>query len=633
MLCSNPSSLGIYTLSSATRTSSVSDAMAVESDHVRGFVLQLVREFLSASGLEQTASTLEHELEDREIPDPGPAVWFDMQQRCRAAMETRGSSKPAMHSTHSTLEQLVAFCAELASAPRHQAAAGPVTVSVSPMTNSRSSFSLMDAVAQARSPVTRPSQKRIRMQQQLQHKPPSPTGSVKATGCQAGSRPATPASPTARTIGSAKSSGRDRTTPSEGSSRPSSSMRLSKPRSAGSRVAGSEDEGDDDPVDAASSSPSTSAPSSPSASRPASSTSTARTHSAKQQPSPTLRPPSAKAASPSKTISLSRKKRRSPRHRRPKDKAKVAASTTHPASPWGNTALHANGHFGGSHTNVGVHPGFDGAAPMAETALIRAHDARLQHDLSCVRFVDRELRQLRLQAIQAPPSVERPSQVEGDVYERELLLERYGFSKRVECALCQFPFLLANLPHRVSFKCIMDVHAAWHFVPPDRDAAAKYKPPLCYDAVRVCRLCGPIVFQYSSQPPEAQAMAKSRSVGALPSSKTRGSAATNAASPSFCSDPYALPPLFGDDVMDEETVCGGGGGGDNKRPVYVVGSDGVRRSEGGSVVVLDSPAKAIVYMNQTDTTAFMSSKEWEIINPQRSSIRQVMEQSVRVSTK
>ncbi|KAG6612865.1 uncharacterized protein IUM83_11889 [Phytophthora cinnamomi] len=85
----------------------------------------------------------------------------------------------------------------------------------------------------------------------------------------------------------------------------------------------------------------------------------------------------------------------------------------------------------------------------------------------------------------------------------------------------------------------------------------------------------------------------------------------------FCSDPYALPPLFGDDVIEDGET-------------YVVEETPNEVRGVGAGVVQDFPAKAIVYsQQQTDTVAFMSSKEWEVINPQRSNIRQVMENTIK----
>ena len=55
--------------------------------------------------------------------------------------------------------------------------------------------------------------------------------------------------------------------------------------------------------------------------------------------------------------------------------------------------------------------------------------------------------------------------VRKDPYLNELLLERYHLTKRLDCALCQFPFLNYNLPFRVSFKCIVDLYAKYVAAP------------------------------------------------------------------------------------------------------------------------------------------------------------------------
>lgn len=559
-----------------------------------GFTLQLLREFLATHALSRTAEALHGELAASPLAPDSAALWFDMQQRCRVALAGGKRSIAAS----STLEQLVAFVAELPP-PRAggrfaldvgEASASPLTVVAAPKTSAfdggvgakhkralqlggpaAASFTLMDAFAQSRSPVTLPSRRRRQSQ-------PSPA----------------PASPSAA--------------PSEAEAAPS------EPNDR--------DTLDDSDQEAADGGRAPSEGASSASSKAAS-----------------LASPQLEASA----TSAQRKKKRRPRHAH----QSVLPPPAYPRSPWGSTALHANAHFAAGRT-ARVVADFDapirrgseasGAAPSLlepAPALVRALDASLQRDLCAVRLVDRELRHLRLEKVRANCTGAVDVSSGEDAYARALVLEKFGSAKRQECALCAFPFLDYNLPHRVSFKCVMDVHDAWGYAPPDRGSAAKYRPPLCYDAVRVCRFCAPIVLQYATKgsiggQEDRPALGESLSVGALPSHRykprSRGPALASASS--FCSDPYALPPLFADDFMDERDALGidrshgsghaGANGG---------GGSGLGGSGGGCL--LESPAKAIVYANQTDATAFMSAKEWEIINPHRSSIRQVMEKTVR----
>ncbi|GMF27524.1 unnamed protein product [Phytophthora fragariaefolia] len=272
-----------------------------------------------------------------------------------------------------------------------------------------------------------------------------------------------------------------------------------------------------------------------------------------------------------------------------------------------------------------------------ESSMVMAYDEQIKRDLSCGRLLARELRILRAERVKSDTLRRGTASLEAalarhDPYATELVRERYGFIHRVECALCTFPFLPVSLPHRVSFKCIMDLHEFWGYTPPQREVAARYRPPRCYDAVSVCRMCGPILFQHTTASPNAYdeqlspTMPRASSLSALtatskvsPKTKARAAMleAENAERRVFCSDPYALPPLFGDDVIDDGDSYGG-----EEVPNEVRGN--------GAGVLQEFPAKAIVYsQQQTDTVAFMSSKEWEVINPQRSSIRQVMENTVK----
>ncbi|KAG7390272.1 hypothetical protein PHYPSEUDO_008410 [Phytophthora pseudosyringae] len=273
-----------------------------------------------------------------------------------------------------------------------------------------------------------------------------------------------------------------------------------------------------------------------------------------------------------------------------------------------------------------------------EGSMAMAYDEQIKRDLSSGRLLARELRVLRVERATYDSLRRGTASLEAalarhDPYAKELVRERYGFIHRVECALCTVAFLPVNLPHRVSFKCIMDLHELWGYRPPQRELAARYRPPLCYDPVSVCRMCGPILFEHTTATPNvydeqlSPTMARARSLSALTTTSSSSkvvSPQTKARSPvadaerrTFCSDPYALPPLFGDDVLED---------GDS-----YAGEEMTNEVRGnGPGAVQESPAKAIVYsQQQTNTAAFMSSKEWEIINPSRSTIRQTMENTVK----
>ncbi|KAL4111596.1 hypothetical protein PRIC1_003274 [Phytophthora ramorum] len=272
-----------------------------------------------------------------------------------------------------------------------------------------------------------------------------------------------------------------------------------------------------------------------------------------------------------------------------------------------------------------------------DSSMVMAFDEQIKRDLCSGRLLARELRILRAERVTCDSHRRGTASLEAalarhDPYAKELVRERYGFIHRVECALCAFSFLPVNLPHRVSFKCVMDLHEMWGYSPPQREVAARYRPPFCYDAVSVCRMCGPILFEHTTATPNAYdeqlspTMQRAISLSALstttklsPTTKARAAAANadNTERRTFCSDPYALPPLFGDDMIED---------GDS------LGNDEVTneiRANGGGAAQ-EFGAKAIVYsQQQTDTVAFMSSKEWEVINPSRSNIRQVMENTVK----
>ncbi|KAG6612866.1 LisH dimerization motif [Phytophthora cinnamomi] len=295
------------------------------------------------------------------------------------------------------------------------------------------------------------------------------------------------------------------------------------------------------------------------------------------------------------------------------------------------------GHGSGSDSNNKVVSQPHHHPSRTESSMVMAFDEQIKRDLSSGRILARELRILRAERVKCDTLRRGTASLEAalarhDPYAKELVRERYGFIHRVECALCTFPFLPVNLPHRVSFKCIMDLHEFWGYTPPQREVAARYRPPLCYDAVRVCRMCGPILFQHTTATPNvydeqlSPTMPRASSLSALattskvsPKMKARAAMidAESAERRAFCSDPYALPPLFGDDVIEDGET-------------YVVEETPNEVRGVGAGVVQDFPAKAIVYsQQQTDTVAFMSSKEWEVINPQRSNIRQVMENTIK----
>ncbi|KAG1698704.1 hypothetical protein DVH05_014659 [Phytophthora capsici] len=242
-----------------------------------------------------------------------------------------------------------------------------------------------------------------------------------------------------------------------------------------------------------------------------------------------------------------------------------------------------------------------------DSSMMMAYDEQIKRDLTSKRLLAREFRVLRAERVKCDSLRRNSTSLEAalsrnDPYAKELVRERYGFIHRVDCALCTFSFLPMNLPHRVSFKCIMDLHELWGYQPPQRQIAARYRPPFCYDAVSVCRMCGPILFQHTTAMPNEQlspTMTRATSFSSMDNER--------------CSDPYALPPLFGDDVIED------GESYDSDEVANEVRTN-------GPGVLQEFPAKAMVYSQQTE---FMSSKEWEVINPTRSNIRQTMENTVK----
>lgn len=305
-------------------------------------------------------------------------------------------------------------------------------------------------------------------------------------------------------------------------------------------------------------------------------------------------------------------------------------------------------HLEGTRTNVPVHTGGANldlshrmvtpqSSSYVNPALRLAHETQLKRDLSSVRILERELRHIRLEKIVVESKKALVKKLgyssrsneelqlardKKDPYLNDLVLEKYGFSKRAECALCQFAFLQVNLPHKVSFKCIMDVHAKWQYEPPGKEYASKYRAPFCYDAVHVCRMCAQIVFEHTggaSQTAErdgrtrkGKAAGNQHQVGGSGNAGTKSSLCTDG----FVSDPYALPPLFAEDCYDPNPNAGR--------------DDGLEDPRNG--LLLESPAKAIYASQTTEASHFMSSKEWEVINPHRSSIREAIEGTLKSSS-
>ncbi|RLN98867.1 hypothetical protein BBJ28_00008034 [Nothophytophthora sp. Chile5] len=300
-----------------------------------------------------------------------------------------------------------------------------------------------------------------------------------------------------------------------------------------------------------------------------------------------------------------------------------------------STVAHSAGSNNSNLLSVQQHYRSQTPARGTGASLLTAHDAQFKHDLSCGRLLAREMRHLRVEHVTCEAVRRGAASLEAalardDPYAKELVRERYGFIQRLDCALCAFPFLPVNLPHRVSFKCIMDLHAQWGYAPPHRELAARYRPPLCYDAVRVCRMCAPIIFQQTTSSPSsydgdgASFSPNVRRANSLSALATIAKASAKVAMPTAtCTDPYALPPLFADDVIEDGAGFNDEWGGEELRG----GLNGL----GGGGGMIESPAKAIVYALQTETGTFMSSKEWEVIHPHPSSIRQVMTNSLKGS--
>lgn len=535
------------------------------------FVLLLLEEFLVAYQFTKTARALKDELVEQKLGFPGTELWCEMHHSCRAVLARTASTGS------STIEKLVEFCVSASSSSSrkgfalelmHQSHLGsPVSVCASPkkvsVTKKGSvngpAFSLMDAhVQMLRSPVVRPSRR---------------------TSNAAADNTAVPVS---------------------GSSSASSLLQGSASAPVLVTAASTSEPGDI--VGTAS------------------------------------KPPVSPSSHAAFIAGKKAKKKRTPAASRHQHN-----QHHHPESYYYQTDKpHTNGHFGGTQTNVRVHASFEQrmATPgsYVEPALGFAHEAQLKRDLASVRILERELRHIRLEKIAMEPKkalVKRlgfasMSKAESqllrekrDPYLNDLVMEKLGFSKRAECALCQFAFLQVNLPHKVSFKCIMDVYASWQYDPPDREYATKYRAPLCYDAVHVCRMCAQIVFAHTSTTASAVTSGSLELETVNSSTTARKSKPKHqhqqllACDDSFCSDPYALPPLFADDCYEYDAYNRGDDAHDDAR----------------SGLLVESGAKAIVYANQSNEMShFMTSKEWEVINPQRSSIREAIEGTLRKSS-
>lgn len=547
---------------------------------VAAFVLLLMEEFLVAYQFSKTAHALKSELVEQELdlPSSSTELWCEMHHSCRAVLARTTSS-----SSSSTIEKLVEFCVGTSSSTSasrkgfalelmHQSYLGsPVSVCAPPKKTSVTkkgglpppAFSLMDAhVQMLRSPVVRPSRR-------------SAAESSSAISLPAPVLQSSASAPVLVTV--------------------SSTSVLSETVS-------------------------------------------------------TVVPPVSPASYTAPIATKKPKKKRTPASSRQhihNQHQHIPHHHHHPESYYYQTDKpHTNCHFGGTQTNVGMHANFEHrtATPgsYVEPALVLAHEAQLKRDLASVRILERELRHIRLEKIAVEPKkalVKRlgfasMSKAENqlvrerhDPYLNDLVMEKLGFSKRAECALCQFAFLQVNLPHKVSFKCVMDVYASWRYEPPDRAYATKYRAPLCYDAVHVCRMCAQIVFAHTTT------MCSTVTSQSLELETHSSKATPTARKPkpqhqhqqllllprddSFCSDPYALPPLFGDDCYEHDA--------------HTRSDDGHEDTRASGL--LESGAKAIVYANQSNETShFMTSKEWEVINPQRSSIRQAIEGTLRQSS-
>uniref|UniRef100_K3X3U0 Uncharacterized protein n=1 Tax=Globisporangium ultimum (strain ATCC 200006 / CBS 805.95 / DAOM BR144) TaxID=431595 RepID=K3X3U0_GLOUD len=543
---------------------------------VTGFTLLLLEEFLATSQLPKTAQMLKDELSEWERRDVPRSVdlWCEMYHDCRAVLaHCRATSSSSSNRNSSTLERLIAFCVSPSNPLNRKGGRfalnlrdAPVTVCASPKKmGSLAKNSGMQLAATASIPAFSLMDAHMQMMRSPVVRPSRRTGNGGSHGA-------------------------------------SLSVSVSAPALALVE-------------------PSLGFPKEPESTTP-------------KQPAPIT----------SKKVKKKRKHHENGVGDHHRHHHQHHSHHHHPESYYFLDKPHTNGHFGGSQANVSVYTGANfnyshrtvTPSSYVEPALMLAHDAQLKHDLSSVRILERELRHIRLEKIAVEPKkalakrlgyasmTKAETQAERDKrdpYLNDLVREKYGFSRRAECALCQFPFLQVNLPHKVSFKCVMDVYASWKYEPPGKnEGASKFKAPFCYDAVHVCRMCAQIVLQHTG------AALGAANTDETPHSRKKGHpnptkaaahhSGSSADDSAFVSDPYALPPLFADDFYDP-TSPGARGNGDDR----------LEEQRSGC---LESPAKAIVYANQTtEASHFMSVKEWEVINPQRSLIREAIEGTLR----
>ncbi|KDO20194.1 hypothetical protein SPRG_21288 [Saprolegnia parasitica CBS 223.65] len=191
-----------------------------------------------------------------------------------------------------------------------------------------------------------------------------------------------------------------------------------------------------------------------------------------------------------------------------------------------------------------------------------------------------------------PAALSKPPP-ETDVYTKELEKERYGTNKRRECALCHVPFLMINLPAKVSFRCIMELYKQWAFAPPTK------KTPITWD----------MTFDEPKKvvPP------------------TLPSTASICLGLKYPPDPYGLPPLGPDDCLStvRSWVDSDGGGDTDERHVWTPSTDVPPLS-------VSSASKALVYKDAgLVNEKSMSQGEWAVIDPSRSSVRELLQKTVK----
>ncbi|EQC38090.1 hypothetical protein SDRG_04520 [Saprolegnia diclina VS20] len=217
-------------------------------------------------------------------------------------------------------------------------------------------------------------------------------------------------------------------------------------------------------------------------------------------------------------------------------------------------------------------------------------------------------------ALAIPAALSKPPP-ETDVYTKELEKERYGTNKRRECALCHVPFLMINLPAKVSFRCIMELYKQWAFAPPDQENA-KYRPPKCYDEVPICRFCDQLVQQVTWD----MTFEEPKKVAPPTLPPTASNLGLK-----YSPDPYGLPPLGSDDCMStSRSWVDSDGGGDDERHMWAPSTTDA------PPLSASSASKALVYkdaglLNEKS----MSQGEWAVIDPSRSSVRELLQKTIK----